>query len=63
VSGHDEQCPLRHLSMLKSGCPQCDLIAAGRRAERASIAGRIRAEFPKPTLGVQRILRMVEEQP
>jgi hypothetical protein len=32
MSGHDELCPLRKLSMLKSGCPQCDLIAVGRRA-------------------------------
>jgi len=31
VTQHDPLCPLRHLSVLKSGCPQCDLIRLGRR--------------------------------
>jgi hypothetical protein len=30
MSGHDLLCPLRKLTVLKSGCPQCDLIRAGR---------------------------------
>jgi hypothetical protein len=29
---HDPLCPLVKLSMLKSGCPQCELIRKGRRA-------------------------------
>lgn len=29
---HDPLCPLVKLSVLKSGCPQCDLIRKGRSA-------------------------------
>jgi hypothetical protein len=32
MTAHDPLCPLAHLSMLKSGCPQCRLLAVGRRA-------------------------------
>jgi hypothetical protein len=28
---HDDLCPLKHLSVLKSGCPQCELVRAGRQ--------------------------------
>lgn len=33
---HDDLCPLRELSVLKSGCPQCKLLAIGRRAGLAT---------------------------
>ena len=32
MSAHDPLCPLRKMTVLKYGCPQCDLIALGRRA-------------------------------
>lgn len=40
MSAHDPLCPLRKMSVLKSGCPQCDLIRTGRRdgIERALAA-------------------------
>lgn len=31
TSAHDDLCPLKHLSMLKSGCPQCELVRVGRQ--------------------------------
>jgi len=31
TSAHDDLCPLKHLSVLKSGCPQCELVRAGRQ--------------------------------
>ena len=29
---HDPLCPLAKYSLLKSGCPQCNLLAVGRKA-------------------------------
>lgn len=30
MTGHDPLCPLRQMSLLKSGCPQCNLVRTGR---------------------------------
>lgn len=56
---HDPLCPLVKLSVLKSGCPQCDLIRKGRKAALEDAVTQVEAEFPRPTLGVQKILRML----
>lgn len=58
---HDPLCPLVKLSVLRSGCPQCDLIRKGRTAALEQAVAQVEAEFPKPTLGVQKILRMLRE--
>ena len=57
---HDPLCPLIKLSKLKSGCTQCDLINAGRQSAYKYALATIRYEFPKPTLGVQKIIAMLE---
>ena len=57
---HDPLCPLGKLSMLKSGCPQCALIQSGRQSAYASALAVIRYDFPKPTLGVKKIIAMLE---
>ena len=41
-------------------CPTCTLIAKARADERRAIVEQLRAEFPKPTLGIQKAIRMVE---
>lgn len=40
VKSHDPLCPLKHLSMLKSGCPQCELIALGRNAAQEQLTAK-----------------------
>lgn len=57
---HDPLCPLVKLSMLRSGCTQCDLIHAGRQSAYKAALATIRYDFPKPTLGVQKIIAMLE---
>jgi len=37
MSTHDPLCPLKNLSMLKSGCPQCNLIELARADERSKM--------------------------
>ena len=39
-SAHDPLCPLKHMSLLKSGCPQCNLIALARDDETNQIRDR-----------------------
>jgi hypothetical protein len=46
--------------MLKSGCPQCALIQSGRQSAYTSALAVIRYDFPKPTLGVKKIIAMLE---
>ena len=57
---HDPICPIAKLTMLKSGCPQCDLIDKARQSTLKSALASIRYEFPKPTLGIKKVIAMLE---
>jgi hypothetical protein len=48
------------LTMLKSGCPQCDLIDKARQSTLKSALASIRYEFPKPTLGIKKVMAIIE---
>lgn len=56
---HDHLCPYVDMASWVQ-CVDCDLIAAARADERRVLVEQLRAEFPKPTLGVQKAIRMVE---
>ena len=56
---HDPLCALAGRTY-STTCPTCVLIGRGRADERSRIAAMLRAEFPKPTLGIQKAIRLVE---
>ena len=60
MSRHDRLCPLVKLTVLQSGCPRCDLIHASRQSTYKDVLAAIHYDFPKPTLGVKKIIAMLE---
>jgi hypothetical protein len=48
--------------MLQSGCPQCNLIHASRQSTYKDVLAAIHYDFPKPTLGVKKIIAMLEDE-
>jgi len=58
--GHDALCPIAKLTMLNSGCPQCDLIDKARQSTLKSALASIRYEFPKPTLGIKKVMAIIQ---
>lgn len=41
-------------------CRVCSYVEAGRRDAAELILARVEVEFPKPTLGIQKVIRMLE---
>ena len=57
---HDPVCGVKPSDAIDAAkCWRCALVRKARQDERAVLLAVLLEEFPKPTLGVQKVLRIV----
>lgn len=63
---HHVLCPVpKGLSVMKSGCPQCDrvemILSTGYVRALNDVKALIEDNFDKPTLGIKKVVGMIDE--